>query len=175
LTGAAPTAAPAGTRAAEALAPGRYQLAKWWADNAAGKAPGEILKAWEALKSEGQALTAGEHLGDMQTLMSTIARGGQPWVGPWGRTGALGAFYSVLQGGPHAATAGALTPVAYDILEQAPQKLMTYAVRNPGGASWLASLPRRADLASPFFSVPLRVGAQTVAASQAPPATQLLP
>jgi hypothetical protein len=186
LTGTAETAAPrtviqgAGepvaigtTQAAEALTP-KYLLPQWWAQNAAGKSPGEILNAWHGLTEAEQAYYAGPQLGAVQNYMTQLAKGAAPWsLGRVAETAAVSAPAWLVSGHPNVAMSS-VAPAAANLAREGFSKGMSYMLTSPGGSAWLASLPRTAEVVGPMYNFSSRVAAQPLVAEQWPAAEDLL-
>jgi hypothetical protein len=171
LEGTAPTGA--GMKAAEALSPKNpYLLARWWQDNAIGKSPADVIRAWDTLGAESgieaeaaQRALAGPHYADMQTVIGTLRQGGQSWpqafkqIGTSGWTGGGAAPYLFYAGHPRAAVAS-LTPAVTDVL--APTAIAR-GLMSPGrGVPFLANLPPVARVAGPIWGLTTRAVAQPV-------------
>ena len=186
LTGTAETAAPRtviqgagepvtiGTqKAAEALTP-KYLLPQWWAANAAGKSPGEILNAWHGLTEAEQAYYAGPQLGAVQNYMMQLAKGAAPWsVGRMAETAAVSAPVWLVSGHPTVAMSS-VAPAAATLGREAFSKGMARMLTSPGGSEWLASLPRAAEIVGPMYNFSSRVAAQPLVAERWPAAEDLL-
>jgi len=188
LTGTAETAAPrtviqgageavevGGQKAAEALTP-KYLLPQWWAQNAAGKTPGEILNAWGTLTDAEQAYYAGSQLPEVQNYMAQLAKGAMPFsksVGRFARGAAIQAPVWLVGGHPNVAVSS-LLPGAYDLAREAVSKGTTRLLTSPGGSAWLAGLPRTAEIVGPMFNYSARIAAQPLVADQWPAAQDLM-
>jgi len=170
LTGTAETAAPAGTRAAEAFKPGGYQFAQWWQETSQ-LGPKAIVDSWTKLGAEGQAKLAGEYAPAMRTVVNTLAEGGEKWS-PWGfGTTVAGVPTAVLTGHP-GATVAASIPAAREVVTQGVPSLMSSAIMNPSRLPWLVRLPRIAQTAGPYVGTAVRAGSQSLGATQWPEARQ---
>jgi hypothetical protein len=155
---------------------GSTALADWWGQMST-RAPGEIVKEWGKLGTQGQARIAGEHLPAMQTIVDTLAKGeapiGKVGYGSYGAS-ATGVPTAILQGHPYAAAAAAL-PAVREVVREGVPTVASSMLRSPQGAWWLARLPAVSQTAGPIFTVPLRAASQVVGARAWPSAEVAFP
>jgi hypothetical protein len=179
IVGGGGAAAPRGAAAqlAAQAAERGSPLAEWWAKNAAGKSGAEIAKAWGGETAKDQAAIAGEHFGNMQTIMDTLERGGVPLQKTFDALGlgsAGGSLTSYLTGHPLLAGAGAILP-AKELAAKVGNKLVSGLLTSPEGMDALYGLSRGADVAGPWLGGLTRAVAQPPLAGQWPPATVMWP
>jgi len=142
-------------------------LRAWW-QRMADQPAKNIVEAWDKLGTSGQIALAGRARRDaMQGVidnyaatLSPITRSELAWSG--GLAGTGGVSYFMAHPG---AAALAPTLAAKAAAESSLVPWLTGGlIRTPGGASWLATLPRAAQVAPPIW----HAGVQAVAAPYAP-------
>jgi uncharacterized protein (DUF697 family) len=161
-----------------AAAEAANRLPDWWAQYAAGKAPGEVVQAWEKLGEEGQAHIAGDSLADMQTVVGALKGGANPWsqtFGGYGKGSLMGTVAGLASASPRTVLASSVVP-AYDVVTQGARKGLAAAIMSPKvGVPFLKALPTVERVAGPIFGGATRAAGQSIVAPEWPPATTVWP
>jgi len=149
------------------------QLGQWW-QTISQKAPATIVDAWNKLGETGQALMAGRYLPSMQKVIGTIEETMQPltrgeMAGGVGVAG--GVQRAVETGNPYHLVAPAVVAARLGAARGVPWAASIMS-RTPRGLEWLSRLPAVGRVAEPLV-IPLRAGAQAVAAKNFPTTAQI--
>jgi len=163
---------------------GQQTLFRAWWQRQAGKAPEDIANAWESLPGPAQQTLAGPHVEQMQTVVNTLKTGQDVPLLRSARDIATGGGLGTVgyvTGHPALATYGTVVGATKAAAEATPY-VTSRMLQTPAGSSFLATLPRVAQVAAPRLSLPAigevpiplaRAGAQTFAANQWPATSTL--